>query len=97
MTDTSIPGISVGQVGIGPEEIRFRFGYHKITTDGEDATLPLHQELHAGAIEFAEWLDSFLPDGREKDIALERLQEASMWAHAAIANGEPVIEPVEEE
>lgn len=97
MTESSIPGISVGLSTLGPEEIRHRFGFHRITTDGEEATLPLHQELHGAAIEYAEYLDSILPDGREKDIALERLEESASWAHKALANGESVIEPPEEE
>lgn len=66
---------------IGLTEIRRRLGFHP----GSPATAPLYEANRESAIELAiEW-DHRLPDSREKSLALTALQEALMWANAAIA------------
>lgn len=43
-----------------------------------------HQRVRAGARDFAAVLAD-LPESREKSLAITTLQEATMWANAAIA------------
>ena len=76
---------------LGPEEIEHRFGFHKATTEGENATLPKHRDTRLKFREFAEWLDEVLPDGRAKSVAMTKLEDASMWSHKAIAELAPSI------
>jgi hypothetical protein len=76
---------------IGPEEIEHRFGFHKATVEGENATLPKHRDVRILFREFAEKLDGILPDGRAKSVMFTNLEDASMWSHKAIAERAPVV------
>lgn len=76
---------------IGTTEIEHRFGFHKATIEGDNATLPRHRDTRLAYRAFAEQLDQLLPDGREKSLAFTALQEAAMWTHCAIAMAAPVI------
>jgi len=76
---------------LGPDEIEHRFGFHKATVEGENATLPKHRETRLKFREFAEWLDVTLADSREKSLVFTALQEASMWSHCAIAMDAPLV------
>lgn len=76
---------------IGSEEIEHRFGFHKATVEGENATLPKHREVRLLFREFAEKLDEILNDGRAKSVAFTNLEDASMWSHKAIAENAPVV------
>lgn len=76
---------------IGKEEIEHRFGFHKATLEGENATLPKHRDTRLKFREFAEWLDEVLPEGRAKAVAFTELENASMWSHKAIAETAPVV------
>lgn len=71
---------------LGPEEIENRFGFHKATLEGENATAPKHAELRESFKEFAEHLDQILPGGRYKSLVFTELESTSMWAHKSIAN-----------
>lgn len=75
---------------LGPEEIENRFGFHKATVEGANATLPKHAELRLAFREFAEHLDRILPGGRAKSVSFTELENASMWAHKAIAEQAPL-------
>jgi hypothetical protein len=83
---------------IGKDEIENRFGLHKATIEGDNATLSDHALVRKLFKRFAERLDEILSDemprsGRiPKDIAFERLEEASMWAHKSIAGRAPLID-----
>lgn len=77
---------------LGAEEIEHRFGFHKATIEGENATLPMHRDTRLAFREFAEFLDDVLPAGRAKSVAFTELENASMWAHKAIAETAPVIQ-----
>jgi hypothetical protein len=72
-------------------EIENRFGFHKATIEGDNATLPKHRDTRVKFREFAEWLDQVLPDGRAKSVAFTELENASMWAHKSIAETAPLI------
>lgn len=78
-------------MALGSTEIENRLGFHKATIEGENATLPKHRDTRLKFREFAEWLDANLPDGRAKSVAFTELENASMWAHKAIAETAPAI------
>lgn len=67
------------------EEINQRFGHHKATLEGKEATGPWHKEVREEIMETAYYLDNNIPDGREKALMFTKLEEAAMWAHKAIA------------
>lgn len=77
---------------LGPEEIESRFGFHKATIEGDNATQPVHTELRKSYREFAEYLDQVLPSGRAKSVALTELETASMWSHKAVAEQAPLVD-----
>lgn len=64
-----------------PDEIRDRFQYHPPSSEGVEA--------HAGLTEWFVSLGGFIekvcPDGREKSLVMTKLEEAKMWASAAVA------------
>lgn len=66
---------------VGPVEIQRRLGFHPSTP----ATVPQFEINRALAINIANYWDEAIPDGREKSLALTALQEALMWANAAVA------------
>lgn len=66
---------------IGTVEIRRRLGFHPGTPD----TAPIYAANRTGAILLAEQWDIDVPDSREKSLAFTALQEALMWANAAVA------------
>ena len=76
---------------IGSEEIENRFGFHKGTIEGPNATAPRHADLRVGFREFAAYLDARLSDSREKSLVFTALQEASMWSHCAVAKDAPLV------
>lgn len=56
-------------------------GYHKATAE----TGPMHDAVRIHVKELAHWLIDNTPSGREQSLMLTALQEAQMWANAAIA------------
>lgn len=76
---------------IGTDEIDHRFGFHKATIEGDNATLPKHARLRGEFKRFAEMLDEVLPPGRAKSVAFTELENASMWSHKAIAETAPTV------
>ena len=77
---------------LGPDKIEDRFGFHKGTIEGPNATAPKHRDLRQSFIGFAKLLDDILPDGRAKSVAFTELENASMWANKAIAETAPLSE-----
>lgn len=75
---------------LGEEEIQSRFGFHKATIEGVDATKPKHADLRRKFCEFAKYLDEVLPGGRYKALVMTELENASMWSHKSIAETAPV-------
>lgn len=73
-------------------EIESRFGFHKATIEGVEATQPKHAQLREKFKEFAQYIDDVCPDGRHLSLALTELENASMWAHKAIAQTAPLSE-----
>ncbi len=62
-------------------DLESRFTYHK-PKDGQPA---IYQDIRDTAKAFAYKIDEFVPSGREKSLALTKLEEAVMWANAGIA------------
>lgn len=68
-------------MGLGPDEIKNRFGYHRATAD----SAPKHNHVRQLMESTANELDLMLPDGRDKSLAFTALQETMHWANSAIA------------
>lgn len=66
------------------EELDIRFSYHP--PKGDQATR--YEFLRARAREFATYVEYNCPDSREKSLALTSIEQAVMWANAAIARRE---------
>lgn len=66
------------------EDIEKRFTYHK-PKDGQPGK---YTEIRNTAKNLALLIDDLCPDSREKSIAMTKLEEAVMWANAAIARNE---------
>lgn len=67
------------------EEIDHRFTYHP--PEGK-AQVQKYTELRAGARGFAKLVNKHCPDGREKSLAITKIEEAVMWANASVAREE---------
>lgn len=48
-------------------------------------TISQHENIRAETRELAKFYDATLPEGREKALAITQLEQALMWANAAIA------------
>lgn len=66
------------------EEMEKRFTYHA-PKEGQPER---YEHLRQRAMEFAYIVDFQCPDSREKSLALTKIEEAVMWANAAIARNE---------
>lgn len=77
------PRDTVPRMRIAPqEELAHRFAYHPPNGDG----IPeLHASARASCHETAKFLADNIPSCRELSLALTKLEEAMMWANAAIA------------
>jgi hypothetical protein len=63
-------------------DIVHRFAFHAATTkEKADA----HGSIRARIGDVAHALNDELPEGREKSLAITKLEEAMFWANAAIA------------
>lgn len=72
-----MPGFDVDQV----------FQYHAPKGDQAER----YQDLRNGAKELAKKIEVLCPPSREASLALTNLQQAVMWANAAIAINEAVV------
>jgi hypothetical protein len=64
-----------------PDKIDLAFTYHAPKGDQAER----YSNLRQAAKGFARLIDTYCPDSEEKTIALQRVQEAVMWANASIA------------
>lgn len=63
------------------EELADRFRYHAPSEDGKAK----HALLSVVMTDAADTVTACCPNGREKSLALTKLEEAKMWASAAVA------------
>ena len=62
-------------------DLENRFTYHPPKGDQPR----LYQDIRDAGRALAEIIDVRAPDGREKALALTKIEEAVMWANAAVA------------
>lgn len=67
-----------------PDELARRFTYHPPKDDQPHR----YELIRDSGRNLAELLNRVCPDGREKSLAVTHLEQAVMWANAAIARGE---------
>ncbi len=68
-----------------PADIENRFAFHAATTEEKrDAHTSIRQECRR----LADDLNNRLPEGREKVVAITKLEEVMFWANAALARQE---------
>ena len=65
-------------------DLERRFTYHP-PKEGQPEK---YVRIRNCAFVLAELVDGLCPDSREKSLALTKVEEAVMWANAAIARGE---------
>lgn len=63
-------------------DLQHRFDFHPATTDEKRN---LHTSMRNACYTAACVIDEQAPDGREKALAITKLEEAMMWANAAVA------------
>ena len=65
----------------GNKEIELRFTYHR----PEPHQIPKYELVRNRGREFANLLNDMCPDSPELETAINKIEEAVMWANAAIA------------
>ena len=66
-------------------DIENRFSFHPADTEAKQQA---HETVRAQCRVLAHYWSGALPDGREKALAITKLEEAIMWANAAIARAD---------
>lgn len=66
-------------------ELDLRFTHHP---PPDEDTIQRYQHIRLLARSFAEQIVGFTPESREQSLAITALEEAVMWANAAIARRE---------
>lgn len=66
------------------EELQARFSYHAPKGSQPER----YEQIRDQGKQLAELVDSKCPESREKSLALTKIEEAVMWANAAIARRE---------
>lgn len=64
------------------EDLNKRFTFHPAT---EDETKSNHEQVRLSCLKLALFINSTVPEGREKSLAITHLEEVMMWANAGIA------------
>lgn len=64
------------------DDINNRFAYH---APKDEVTKANHEWIRESCRELADGINSMIPEGREKSLAITHLEEVMMWANAAIA------------
>jgi len=62
-------------------ELKNRFTYHA----PKDQQPEMYEKLRAKGLDLAKMMARFCPEGRERSLAITKLEEAIMWANASIA------------
>jgi hypothetical protein len=67
------------------EDLKHRFQFHP--ADAQN-TQDDHRSIRGACLEAAYKVNDIVPEGREKSLAITKLEEAMMWANAGIARGD---------
>jgi len=67
------------------DELANRFAYHKPSSP---AVAEAHETVRNILFSVASQFQTNLPEGREKSLAITKLEEAMFWANAAIARNQ---------
>lgn len=67
------------------KDIENRFSFHPADTDEKRSA---HESVRAQCRTLAHAWSGVLPEGREKALAITKLEEAMFWANAAIARAD---------
>lgn len=67
-----------------------RFGYYRPQSEDVAAKFPT---IRGACLELAELIDATVENGREKALALTKLEEVMFWANASIARLEGELIP----
>lgn len=65
------------------DDLTNRFTYHPPSV----SRVPDFNKIREEALAYARLIDSLVPTGREKSLAITKLEEVVMWANAGIARG----------
>lgn len=63
------------------EDLANRFKYHSPNAH----KVSLHESVRENCFGVAVWLNDVLPEGREKALAITKLEEVTFWANASLA------------
>lgn len=66
-------------------ELEHRFQFHP--ADAQN-TKDQHQAVRAACLNCAQEINDYVPDGREKSLAIEHLETAMMFGNAGIARAD---------
>lgn len=75
---------------IDSDDLLSRFQHHP---PQNEFTVEAHETVRSALLETAELLNKTIPDGREKSMAITKLEEAMMWANASIARNGIMVHP----
>jgi hypothetical protein len=67
---------------MAPEDIENRFRFHPATSEERRNA---HTSVRQQCRQLADFINARVPDGREKSLAIARIEEAMMWANAGLA------------
>ncbi|MEU0912146.1 Acb2/Tad1 domain-containing protein [Streptomyces althioticus] len=67
---------------MSPDDIEHRFAFHAASRQEKRDE---HTSARQGCRRLADHLNELLPEGREKALAITKLEEVMFWSNAAIA------------
>ncbi|WP_395759489.1 hypothetical protein OIE82_27180 [Streptomyces althioticus] len=67
---------------MSPDDIEHRFAFHAASRQEKRDE---HTSARQGCRQLADRLNELLPEGREKALAITKLEEVMFWSNAAIA------------